>query len=307
MFKRIIAITLSIIMLFSISVTAFAANPETPFDDSKFYEYGEYNIHYRVWKADNEKGQIFMIHGFALSSYCFTSLAKILVENGYTCVMADLPDFGYSSRETANTKKLPREDIMHSLMTYLSDDPWYVAAHSMGGYIALNLADKYPESVKNLLLYGTAGNSGQPDFMVKIMTSKLFIRYITPILKKLVSSDIIIKFLYAVAAADYNFGMNYDISYITDPYDIDGTFAGALYSFSMLPETNFDNVKKMSPVFYINGSKDLIIPEADRENLRKYLPEGSEDIIINGGGHMLIETHADEVADYTLKFIENNK
>ena len=145
--KKLLAVLLSVLLLCGAVTPAFAAT-ETPFDNSEFFTTGDYEIHYRVFAAAEPKGQIFMIHGFALSSYCFAALAERLQAAGYTCVIADLPDFGYSTRETEETNKLPREDIMHELMCALSDEPWYLAGHSMGGYIALALAQKYPESVK---------------------------------------------------------------------------------------------------------------------------------------------------------------
>lgn len=55
-------------------------------------------------EAKEPVGQVFMIHGFALSSYSWIPLATQFAENGYTCVMTDLPDFGYSTRETAKTE-----------------------------------------------------------------------------------------------------------------------------------------------------------------------------------------------------------
>ena len=76
--KKLTALVLSVLMVFAMAIPAFAAY-ETPFQDSLFFEYEEYSIHYRVFEAENEKGQIFMIHGFALSSYCWVELATRLV------------------------------------------------------------------------------------------------------------------------------------------------------------------------------------------------------------------------------------
>ncbi|MBQ4208280.1 MAG: hypothetical protein II621_08255, partial [Clostridia bacterium] len=124
---RVIALLLALTLAFSLALPTFALgaqrpDPEKPFDNSDFFTYKDYRIHYRTFPAENEKGQIFMIHGFALSSYCFVMLAEKLVEAGYTCVLADLPDFGYSTRETKDTVQLPRDEIMHALMRSLNDN-----------------------------------------------------------------------------------------------------------------------------------------------------------------------------------------
>lgn len=78
---RFFALVLALTLALSLSMPAFALgaqrpDPEKPFDNSAFFDYKDYRIHYRTFPAENEKGQIFMIHGFALSSYCFVMLAE---------------------------------------------------------------------------------------------------------------------------------------------------------------------------------------------------------------------------------------
>lgn len=301
--KKILALVLSALMLFAAAIPAFAAY-ETPFEDSQYFEYGEYSIHYRVFEAENEKGQIFMIHGFALSSYCWVELATILVENGYTCVLADLPDFGYSTRETASTNKLPREEIMHALMTSLSDEPWYVAGHSMGGYIAQAVAEKYPEDVINLLLYGTGGNDNSPA-LAKIMGNDAFVAVMGPLMQMMTKFDFLIKLFLSMGLNDKEYAASYDVSKISEPLRISGTGAGACYSFSMLPNTNYEAIKNGKPVLFVNGSADSVIPDASKNSIREALPEGSVDAVIEGGGHMFIENMAAETAEITLSFLES--
>lgn len=309
--KKLLSVFLSLLLVCSLCVPAFAScalseNPEKPFENSNFYETDGYTIHYRVFEAENAKGQIFMIHGFALSSYCFEKLALEMQTAGYTCVAADLPDFGYSTRETAKTEKLPREDIMHSLMTELSDEPWYVAAHSMGGYVALKLAEKYPESVKNLLLYGTAGNDGIPEASRKMMGNPIFATVMGTLMETAGKINFLVRLLLVTALNDKAYAANYDIAKVTDPFKIKGTGAGACYSFSMLPDTNYDAVKNMPPILLMNGDCDKVLTDDTRVNLRASLPAGSVDTVIENGGHMFIENMAAETAARTLEFLAAN-
>lgn len=303
--KKILALILTVVMLFAAAIPAFAAY-ETPFEDSKFFEYGDYSIHYRVFEAEDEEGQIFMIHGFALSSYCWTELAVRLQAEGYTCVLADLPDFGYSTRDTAGMEKLPREEIMHALMESLSDEPWYVAGHSMGGYVAQAIAEKYPEDVKNLLLYGTGGNDNSPE-MAKIMGNDIFVSVMGPLMQLMTRFDFLVRMFLSMGLNDEEYAANYDISKITEPLRIDGTGKGACYSFSLLPNTNYEAIKNGKPVLFVNGSADSVIPDASKNSIREVLPEGSVDAVIEGGGHMFIENMADEAAEITLSFLAANK
>ena len=306
--KKLISILLSVLLLFGLCVPAFASGeePTSPYPDSSYFEFGEYTIHYRVLQAENKKGQIMMLHGFAESTYCWRELAPLLVEAGYTCVLADLPDFGYSSRETKTTDRLPREDIIHALMTSLSPEPWYVAGHSMGGYVALSIAEKYPESVKNLLLYGTSGNDGTPERMSALTSNAAVASVMGAMMEAFGKSRLIVKLLLYVAIRDSEYVNDYDLEAIIAPFRIKGTGAGAIYNFSMLTNTNYELVKKMPPILFMNGDKDNVISDDARVNLRASLPEGSVDYIVKGGGHMFIENLADESARVTLEFLSNN-
>ena len=306
--KKILAVLIAAVIAASCIVPAFAASygdaEAKPFENSEFFTYNELNIHYRVFPAEGtEKAKIFMIHGFAMSSCCWEELADRLTKEGYTCVAADLPDFGYSSRENASSELYPREDVMHALMTSLDGGKWYVAGHSMGGYIALALATKYPESVKNLMLFGTACNTGNPQWLNSMMTNRLFVSVTAPLMELASRSDLIVKAVLGAALCDAEYLKSYDISKITSPFRIKGTGAGALYSFSALPVTDLEATEKLPPVLYMNGDKDMAIKNSDRELLRAHLPENSTDITVKGGGHLFIENRADETAAAILEFI----
>ena len=111
------------------------------------------------------------------------------------------------------------------------------------------------------------------------------------------------KLLYAVACNDFRFAFSYDASQITRTYAIPGTGESALRNFSLLPVTDLDKLSAMPPVLFLNGTKDYVLTDSTKTSLREALPEGSEDVLIEGAGHMVIETHAGEVAAITDGFI----
>ena len=302
--KKTISLLLCFVLLlpFAVMANAEGVRYETPYEDSEFFDYGEYELHYRVLPAEGEeKGQIMMLHGFAESTYCWTNLAAILTENGYTCVLVDNPDFGYSSRETKDTAKLPREEIIHALMAELSDEPWYLAGHSMGGYVALAVAQTYPESVKNLLLYGTSGNDG--NAATGIMGNDVFASVMGPMMELAGKCKPLVRLLLRLAIQDNEYVNTYAVDAIVEPFRIKGTGAGAIYNFSMLTPTDYEFVSSFSPILFMNGDKDKVISDRARVSLREALPENSVDYIIEGGGHMFIENMADQTARVTLDFL----
>lgn len=310
--KAVISMLLSVVMILALVVPAFAASPKPvvdykPYENSEFFEVGDYSIHYRQFKAKNPKGQVFMIHGFALSSYCWVELATRLQAKGYTCVLVDQPDFGYSTRETDKTKIMPREDICVALMKHLSNKPWYVAGHSMGGYIALGVQQKYPKMVKDLLLYNTGGYDGATGLRAALMSSDTYMRVAGPVLQTAATVDPLILLLYTVATMDPLYALNYDRAQIENPYTIPGTGEGALRNFSYMPKTNYAKIKKANPILYVNGSLDFVFNAQLQQSLRDALPKGSTDVNVKGGGHMTIETHADQVAKITVKFLKAHK
>lgn len=117
--KRLISALCVITLLFSaFSVVSFADSDEfKPYEDSRFFEYGDYSIHYRVLPAEGEfKGRVMMLHGFVCSTYSWRNLAPLLAKAGYEVVLADLPSFGYSTRESASVAFVPRETLIAELM-----------------------------------------------------------------------------------------------------------------------------------------------------------------------------------------------
>lgn len=307
--RRFISLFLSLFLILALVLPASALCdarpiPARPFENSAFFDYEGYSIHYRTFPAEDAKDQIFLIHGFALSSYCFVALAEELVQRGYTCVLADLPNFGYSTRETKDTVQLPREEIMYKLMCELSDKPWYVGGHSMGGYVALEIATKYPQGVKQLLLYGTNGNDGADGLRGKLMQNETLLSVFGPMMEAAGKSKPLVRLLYAFACNSLRFALQYDVDKITDPYYIKGTGEGALRNFPRLPKTDYDAVRAMPPILFVNGDKDYVVSDSLRKSLRAALPEGSLDYVVKGAGHMVIETHAAEVAALTAAFLE---
>ena len=302
--KKQISFLLCIFLMLTLALPAFAAQPEElPYPDSAFFVYEDYTIHYRVQHADNEKGQILFLHGFAASSYCWQNLSAILTAHGYTCVLMDFPDFGFSSRETAQMNRLPREDIVHALMSALSDQPWYLAGHSMGGYTALAVAQKYPESVKNLLLYSSAGNNGIFGLLDPLTKNSVIARAVGRLIESIGTNPMLVRLIMQYATQDRAYLNDYDLEALMAPYRIAGTGAGIVYSLSTHTKTDYAAVAKMAPMLFLNGDRDVVCPPTERINLRKALPAGSVDLVLKGAGHMLIESRAQETALITLAFL----
>ena len=243
MSKTLVSLLMAIVMVAALCVPAFAVSngtiPEKPYSNSEFFHIGDYDLHYRQFKAKGtEKGKIFMIHGFALSSYCWMELVDRLQAKGYTCVVVDQPDFGYSTRETKKTKIMDREKMFAALMKKLNGNkPWYVAGHSMGGYIALGLAQEYPQLVKNLLLYNTGAYEGSTGLRAALIGNETYMSIAGPVIETAGTIDPLILFAYTIATMDPIYTWNYDRAQIENPYKIKNSGSAALRNFSTMTIT----------------------------------------------------------------------
>ena len=304
--KKTIAFIMSLLLLLAAAAPAAAAADGAPYPDSAFFSYKDYTLHYRVQEAKNPRGQIMFLHGFAETTHSWENLTAILTENGYRCVLVDLPDFGYSSRETKETDRLPREEIVHALMTALSDEPWYLAGHSMGGYVALALAQTWPESVKNLLLYSTAGNNGIFHLIDPLTHSHTVASGLGPIIEFLGQSRPFVQALLLVATAEQGFDYGSETEKVRTTFTQKGTGAGIVYYLSCQTDTDYAKVEQMPPLLFMNGDRDFVCPPLERIPLRQHMPKCSVDYTVKGGGHMFIETRAEETAQVTLAFLAAN-
>lgn len=295
------------IIITSVSVFAFAADTSyKPYEDSRYFEYGDYDIHYRIIPAKGErKGRIMMIHGFLCSTYAWRNMADILSEEGYECVLADLPNFGFSTRESEDITVIDREILIAELMKSIAPmDEWIVAGHSMGGGVSVNIAIKNP--VKGLLLYAPAAQSGFPAEREGIMTSWFMKNFMNAFFKYGTMFSPIVRLIIYAATLDCEFTMKYDLSGVTDAVQYDGFGAGLCEMMYNVKATDLENAAKIAcPVFICQASKDLIINDAMKQQMAEAFPEATT-YVVEGGGHQCIENRAEEVCKATLDFINTN-
>ena len=141
--KKLLAIIMSLVMVFGMFTISVSAETEAVTDG--YYEEGEYSLHYTVVPAEGEyKGRIMFLHGFLYSGTTWNGMAEIMSAEGYDCYLLDLPNFGYSTRETADTEVIARETLVVNFMeTIAPTSEWILAGHSMGGGVSLNIPTPY--------------------------------------------------------------------------------------------------------------------------------------------------------------------
>jgi pimeloyl-ACP methyl ester carboxylesterase len=108
-------------------------------------------VRLRVFERPGER-PILLIHGFGGAAWNYTELAPLL--EGRRLIVPDLPGHGGS-------EPLPAPSIagFADAVAGLLDEPVGVVGHSMGGLVALRLAERHPELVRGLVLAAPAGIS----------------------------------------------------------------------------------------------------------------------------------------------------
>ncbi len=302
--KKLTAVLLAVLMVFSLTVTSFAANDEKPFGNSAFYTEGDYTIHYRTFEPEGAvKNQIFLVHGFCLSTVSLEGVAAEYAKAGYRVVIADAPSFGYSSRETSKTKLVDRETLFYGLVKELGGT-WIAGGHSMGGGIAINLVTDYPEVFNGAILFAPQTSNEMSGVTAMLMRSGIMQTMYTVVLKLALMFPSIVRSLVEMSFSDKAFASNYDLSRITAPFTREGSGAGVAIMASHARGSNLEAFSQLDIPCVILTAKDDRVANAD--NLQAIIdnaPEGTVVVKELEGGHMMMEYNPVLAAKLTLEVI----
>jgi pimeloyl-ACP methyl ester carboxylesterase len=90
---------------------------------------------------------LILIHGFPLCRKMWRPQAEALARAGCRVITPDLRGFGESGLTSDTVSMDTYADDVVALMDYLGIDKAVVGGMSMGGYVLLNLLERYPERV----------------------------------------------------------------------------------------------------------------------------------------------------------------
>ncbi|HAH57726.1 MAG: alpha/beta hydrolase [Lentimicrobium sp.] len=115
--------------------------------DTLFYKNAPIN-----YQAIGEGPAVVLIHGFLESLEIWKEFTEILSRE-FTVVSIDLPGHGRSGI-AGDTHTIPMmADAILDVCNFLSIETFMICGHSMGGYVALELAARFPLRVSALVLF----------------------------------------------------------------------------------------------------------------------------------------------------------
>jgi pimeloyl-ACP methyl ester carboxylesterase len=102
---------------------------------------------------------VVFVHGLAGSWQNWLENLPVLAEAGFRCIAPDLPGFGQSPMPAEKITISGYGDLLNELLEALEISAACLVGNSMGGFIAAEVAIRFPERVERLVLVSAAGLS----------------------------------------------------------------------------------------------------------------------------------------------------
>lgn len=299
---------------FLIPLSQASQTIEKPFWNSEFVNIGENSFHYRHYPAAGEraKGKILFVHGLGGSTFSYEGAAPKLAEAGWFVVSADLPGFGYSSRnpdynheQTNRAKDLwaMLEGIDLELEPALAGLPWYLSGHSMGGGTVTAMALSNEARSAGLILIDPAlspstGGGAITGFPPAVRLMQVALE------RFLLGEGGVKRFL---TSAYGRVPTQVEINGYLAPLTRPGTAkaAGNLFKTAGGPDAARLNNTTL-PILAFWGSEDTWVPPAEAQKLTEIRPDALIHIV-EGAAHCPMETHTEEFVSTLLHWLDGQK
>jgi len=286
---------------------------EPPYANSQFDDVDGVLLHYRLWQGEHSEcsGNILLIHGLGGSTYSWELTAPELVRAGYRVVAADLPVFGYSSRQSGldhsqgNRARLLWLLLEQISIRYFSGDDqadWILIGHSMGAGTVAAMAMLRPDQTGQLILVDGALTDQPATAGSLLLEFPPAQRWMALALEHVLINETNVRRLLTETHGEMPTAAR--LNAYLDPLQLSGT-AAALVDFTRTArnEPSADLRQLERPVKAIWGANDTIIPLAQAEQLQQLLPSMKLRIIPEAG-HLPMETHADEFNQLLLELLK---
>ena len=240
----------------------------------QFLELGDQRLRY-AQRGDGDQAVV-LIHGFGgdLDNWLFN--LDTLAE-GYTVYALDLPGHGQSSKRLDDPTLAGLAKTVNAFMEALEIDRAHLVGHSMGGGLALRLAQQHPERVRSLGLISCAGLGETIDWdYIHGFVAAENRRQLKNVMTKLFADPSLVnrKLVDDVLRYKRLDGVSETLTQLADTLFANGQQRER-------PAEGFDPAKV--PTLVIWGEQDQILPVAQAEGLG----QGATVRVVPDAGHMV--------------------
>jgi 3-oxoadipate enol-lactonase len=233
-----------------------------------------------------------LIHGYPLDHTSWDEIASLL-ENEFDIITPDLRGFGQSTTvETPYTISDMANDLA-GLLDHLGIEKVAIAGHSMGGYVTLAFAKKYPQRVIGLGLVSSQAVADSPEgkdrrYQTAADVAQKGIGIVADAMTpKLSTVPSVQTFVRAVIEKQSQAAIIGALKAMAEREDL----------FSYISSTAF-------PLVLIHGNADALIPFERAEEIKDALPSARL-MELQGAGHMPMMEFPNETAN-GLRFLTAN-
>ena len=281
-----------------------------PYANSQYWKKGDYLIHYRVDEAKGkEKAKMLMIHGFACNTALFDELVAIYTKAGIKCVRIDLPDFGYSTKQTKGINYIPQTQLVEEMMAEMDPDNtgWILLGHSMGGSVSLEMKLETNAKINAIILNTPMFMANVPKFLGQMMLAKPMCAIMDSAIAAICDIDVFFKLAILIMTWNPIYTLKFETDRISGPFKTEKSGSGLCYMTSLAHCPNIENIKDFDiPVQLVTGSMDMFVMPSVKANLIKHLPNTTDCRNIVTGGHCLMQDKADKAGKWGLEFLKKN-
>ncbi|MBO4445327.1 MAG: alpha/beta hydrolase [Clostridia bacterium] len=287
----------------------------TPYENSQYYKEGDYSIHYQVdFPAAGVPvvGKMFMIHGFSCNTRFWDEMVEILTKKGYVCFRPDVPDCGFSTRETKDVAPIPREQLLMHVLDLVDNSgkvpagKWILMGHSMGGGIAMNLANEYKDRFSCVLLYAPMVAVNAPNFVKNFVTLEPVCNLMDKIFGPACSHDPVVKAVIMLMTVDVRYSVLFDTKKFADGLTVPKTGTAMCYMMARAKPTLYEDMGKVDlPIKLFWGKMDLFNMPSVVKKFQASL-KNPDVTVVPIAGHCLVQNCAGEVCEETLAFLKRN-
>jgi pimeloyl-ACP methyl ester carboxylesterase len=254
--------------------------------------------------ADEGPGPVVMLlHGFPLSRAMWVDQLSG-IGSIYRVIAPDLRGHGESPvPEGVYTMDAMADDVVELLETLEISGPVVVGGLSMGGYVALSLAARYPTRVRALMLMDT---KAAPDTPEAAQAREAMAQAVIAADSAAPVVDAMLPRLFAKMTREQHperVEPMKDVMRQTSPRGI----AGALRGMAARPDRRADLPKIVVPALVLVGDEDVITPVAESKSMAEALPNARLEVISHAGHLAPYENPSDANAAILrfLKTLEN--
>ena len=239
---------------------------------------------------------VVLLHGFPLDARMWEAQSQALGDAGHRVVAPDLRGFGRSRADTPFTIESLADDV-HALLSAIGALPCVLAGLSMGGYVALAYAGKYPDDLRGLVLVDT---KAEADTEEGRQGRQKMIDLVRKDGSKAVADLMMPKMLAAESAARPQLAGSLRAMMESCPPK---TIEHALAAMRDRPDRVGELGSIKVPALVIVGDADAITPPAVAESMAKKIP-GADLVTIRGAGHMSPMEQPESVTGALQTFLE---